>query len=396
MSMADKITPAQARDLAQRALDNPELFEELTLAAVAAQASPEPATLEAHISGRLSASAQRQLAQAALADDELFDALAAYGTVARALEDPAFRAALEPPKVRTIRRRAWVGIIAAAAAAAFAFAVYLQEPPSNTTTPHALSASLDPAAGKPILLARDLTAVSNRDEAAPVFRSADNPSRAPKAEGSILATDNLQVNIDLGSLDGLAKGTRLQVFRNNQPVGSLEVTTVFRDHARARILEGKNLQAKDQVRAEPAVYFAAVVEQMDADPAKARMLGRDTLSLGYSREILERLARLDYQSGDRASAEQDYRTIVEHDPANRSALNNWGVLLLLGGDQAHAEEKFRAAGDSEALNNLGVAAELRGDITNAQRLYRQALDSSATQDRSKITTNLARVSKDGH
>ena len=62
-------------------------------------------------------------------------------------------------------------------------------------------------------------------------------SRPPKSEGVVIAVEEGEVAVDLGSLDGLAKGSELRVFRENaktEPVGRLTIATVFRERSRGR------------------------------------------------------------------------------------------------------------------------------------------------------------------
>ena len=225
------------------------------------------------------------------------------------------------------------------------------------------------------MIARDFGA---GDTNAPVFRSAEGASRAPQPEGSIVSTDNFLMTVNLGSLDGLAKGTRLDVLRGGQRIGELEITTVFRDRARGRVVTQQAVQVNDRVRTAASVYLGAVVEQMNADPANARKIGRDALSwagtnsvpLAETRALLERIAPLDYQSGDLVVAEQDYQSLLS--------------------TAANLAEK------AAALNNLGAISELRGDRSAAEARYKDALraladSSSAAHDRQIIEANLVRV-----
>ena len=412
------LTPAEARQLAQHALDRRGLFEDLTLTAVSIHgvaAQPAADSLDMYVSGRLSPPEQRGLAQAALADDELFDTLAAHGAAEQSLGHPT----LQTAKVVPISRKGWFVAAAAIAAAVVAVAIYLRPHASQsapTSAGPALAASLDPASQQPILLSRDLTPADTGT--APVFRGAEPNSRAPKPEGSIVATDNFEVNIDLGSLDGLTKGAKLEVSRGGQAVGSLEATTVFRDHARAHILTRQSVHANDTVRAAPAVYLGAVLEQMNAESPDAPKIGRDALSLARStnvapsetRAILQRLAQFDYKNGDLNAAAQDYQSLVDTfaspPPASTAeqdaAFNAWGSLLALRGDRAEAEAKFRQTHDAQGLNNAGVIAELRGETANAQALYEAALrildksPSASARDRQSIEANLARLSRGAH
>ena len=436
------LSPAEARELAQTALDQRGLFEDLTLAAVAIHgigAQPGDETLVSYVTGRLSPAGQRDLAQAALADDQLFDALAAHGAVENSLERPEFRAAVSgvarpDHKIVSFPRRFQVVALGAIAAAIALVAVYLRNPvapakrmvdTASSALSAALTASLDPGAGKPILLAQGLATLPGANNSSPVFRSAEPESRAPLPEGSIVAVDNLLATVNLGSLDGLAKGTQLKVFRgaSTQLIGRVEINTVFRDRARGLISGGQSTQVNDRVRPAASVYLNAVVERIDSladrgDIEAARKTGRDALTWaksnnvvpGETRQVLERVARMDYKSGDLNAAEQDYRLLV--DGANSppaagtaeqdAAFNAWGALLLLRGDTAQAEAKFRQTHDVQGLNNAGVIAELRGETANAQALYEAALrllDKSPTaspRDRQSIEANLARLAQSAH
>jgi tetratricopeptide (TPR) repeat protein len=434
-----ELSAAEARELAQAALDRRGLFEELTLAAVAlhgVSAQPSSDGLESYIGGRLSASGQRELAQAALSNHELFDALAAHGAVEKSLDNPAFQAAVagEAPrqnKVVSFPRRFRLAAMGAIAAAIAAVAVYWWRPvaPSKpavaTTSGGVLSASLDPGAGKPTLLARDLGPTSSSGAAAPVFRSTEPESRAPQPEGSIVALDNLVATVNLGSLDGLAKGAQLEIFHgaSKQPSARLEVTTIFRDRARGFITAGSPIQVNDRVRVAAPIYLSAVLEQVGSladrgDMQAARQMARDALNWAKSngiapsetRAILERLAALDYKNRDLSAAEQDYQSLADGfaspPPAGAdeqdAIFNAWGSLLLLRGDTAQAELKFRQTHDADGLNNAGVLAELRGQNANAQALYEAALrildksPSASPRDRQTIEANVARLARGVH
>ena len=109
----------------------------------------------------------------------------------------------------------------------------------ETAPPFILTPALPFAAkpGQPVLLASDLQ--PDRREDSQVFRGAELESRLPQPAGSIVSIEDGLAAIDLGSLDGLAKGSELRIFRDErstQPIGRLMVTTVFRERARGRIL----------------------------------------------------------------------------------------------------------------------------------------------------------------
>ncbi len=86
------LSPAQARELAQSALDQPDLFDDLTFQAVAQGGlvgrrgcRKTKKRCNATSAENLLRPAQRELAQAALQNDELFDALAAHGAMETSL-----------------------------------------------------------------------------------------------------------------------------------------------------------------------------------------------------------------------------------------------------------------------------------------------------------------------
>ncbi|HYL37477.1 MAG TPA: tetratricopeptide repeat protein [Bryobacteraceae bacterium] len=446
--------------MAQSLLDRGELFDELTFHAVVKAALADPAVqqelanlpaadddaLKLYLSGKLSAPAGRALAQAALENDELFDQLAAHGAVEQSLNNPEVRSALSAaggPRATLLQfprrsRAIAIGSIAAALALIAVYAVRTRVWPENkpvaSTHPTApvapavrtLIPGLDLTSGRPVLLARDLTA---RSDAAPVFRSSTPDSRTPRASGSIVAIDNFEAIVNLGSLDGLAKGVELDVFRGDgkgPSIGRMVVTTVFRERARARIVPGESIRENDRVSAGATVYLGAVLQQVNAfadsgDFAEAREAARNAIAWadsngaagGPERKILERLGALDYQAGDAVAAEEHYRSAVATFSAPQAAsaseqaaiLNALGVVYLLRGDDTQAEARLSEAREKSEpgevqghiLNNLGVLAELRGDIGRAQTLYSDALRAFQTtsgissRDRQAAETNLARL-----
>lgn len=73
-----------------------------------------------------------------------------------------------------------------------------------------------------------------------------------------------------------------------------------------------------------------------------------------------------------------YEGLVRRNPDSPLARNNLGEVYLVSGEDARAEEAFRAAlrlhaADAGALSNLGLVAQRRGDFPEARRLYREAL-----------------------
>jgi hypothetical protein len=290
-----------------------------------------------------------------------------------------------------------------AAAVAF-FTIYLRPPapsPNNTTTTAtvrhiSLKPTLDPSANgaQPILLASQL---QPRSAGTPIFRGAEPESRSPQQRGSILSIEDKLPTVNLGSLDGLAKGNELQVFRDGRPVGRILATTVFRDRARGKIVAGDTIRAGDQVRTNDSAYLSAVLQQVDAltargDLKKALDVAQKALAqAGKNAKLLARIAGLEYRTGAVDAAVQHYEAAAAEDP---EVLNTLAALYLLRGDYERAEGRLkRDNADVESLNNLGVAAELRGDSQKAAQYYADALRTpGATKESQRsVQANLARV-----
>jgi Flp pilus assembly protein TadD len=345
-----ELTPEESRELAQGALDHPELFEDLTYTALAS----------------------------------------------RGLSRKAIRG-----------KSTWYTLAGLAAAAAIVISVYMAGPVPKSSMPGPGPAlSFSGAPGQPLLLASDLR---KAEPGAPVFRGGQPDSRAPRQVGSIVLIEDDLATIDLGSLDGLAKGSQVEAGSGAR----LPVMTVFRERARARIPAGQQVRVRDEVRVAPADHLTGLMEQVDAlanrgESEAARAMARRAaqavnLTPVERRRALERLATLEYQAGSQQEAERHYRSAVESlDRGEASvALNNLAVLQLLRGEHKQAEELLgRAVSASvktdavygQSLNNLGVLAELRGDRQKAQALYVDALRALASgEDRRAVETNLARV-----
>lgn len=348
----------------------------------------------------LSPAEARKLAQQALDEPELFDALVAHGAVEASLKAPAVQVALS----NSPRRKQWaVALCAVAAAWLLVIVVWrsvvshqIQQPaeqaraivpkPAILRSP-AILPSLDAAASnRPVLLATDLRPA--RSAEGPVFRAGAAPSRHPQSSGTITALESGEATVNLGSLDGLTKGADL---------GPIVITTVFRDHARGRIVNGAAIQVNDRINVPPSLYLAAVAHEVDAlaatgDLSQARELARKTLAAGSSgetRALLERLAALDYQAGAADAAREHYEAAANNfyaPPAARPSeravtLNSLGALYLLRGDPRSAEKPLNQAASETAidpdlraqiLNNLGVLSEMQGDLAKARDYYGRA------------------------
>ena len=264
--------------------------------------------------GELSAEESRALAQRALDNPDLFDELTAL-SVARAGSAP-----------RPRKKRVWPWIVAAAAAVLLAVIV------PAVWRPAVRAPEVAAVIREPLLLAR-------AHEGAAVFRGdAAAADRAPRATGSVASIEDGAATIDLGSLDGLAKGGSVEVIRDGRVAGTISLDTIFRTRARGKAA-GLALHAGDQVHVPDAAYLNALLDQIDALVTRGDSIG--------ARRIAGQAARL---AADAAAA----------DPAD--------------------------------LNNLAVIAELRGDQAKAESLYRQALAAAPAETaRRSIEANLARL-----
>lgn len=266
--------------------------------------------------GDLTAAESRELARKSLDDSELFDELTSISIA---------RANLSTP-VR--RRNLWPRIAMLAAAAAVILGIGLIAlRRSSPATPTIV------AFGSPTLLARSL------DSPATSFRSLEPDSRAPRQTGSVVSAADGIATIDLGSLDGLTKGDAVVAIRDGVTIGTINVTTIFRERARGEILGGAHVRPQDQIRAPSLTYTTAVLEQIDALSAR----------------------------GDTAGAMRI---------ATQSGVENLDLVA-----ENYAD-----------LNNLGVIAEMRGDRAKAGSFYERALRANPpAAARTSIESNLARA-----
>lgn len=265
--------------------------------------------------GELSAEESRALAQEALDTPDLFEEMTCAAMARTGLAD------------RRPRRTVWPRL-AALAAALVVGAVALYTLRHSTPEPTATLA----LSGPPVFLAHTL-------DAAAQFRGAEPESRAPRAEGSITAVADGTASVDLGSLDGLAKGSEVEVLRNGTPAGKIGLDTIFRERARGQVARGLTVQPADRVRVPAALYLRAVLDQIAALVARGDTAGA------------QRMAGLAAADPNLAVASPDYA--------------DW--------------------------NNLGAMAALRGDRDAARRFYRRALQANPPGDaRREIENNLAR------
>jgi tetratricopeptide (TPR) repeat protein len=349
----------------------------------------------------------RSLAQAALADEDLFDTLVARGAVESALDDPSFHF---PTPARRRSSRPWTIAIAGMGAVAAGLITFFVLRPSVSVPVHRTLVMAKPRLqaqpGPTILLTVDLQKPGA--SGSPIFRGDEAASRAPKSEGTVVLIEDGVATVNLGSLDGIAKG---------QQIGPITITTVFRDRARGTIAGGAAIHVHDPVRVPNTTHLQAILEQVNALAAggnltAARDMARTNIagSAGETRPLLERLAALDYQAGAADAARERYEVAVnnfDQTPAAAAAervttLANYGALAVMHGDAQLARDLLQTAlplaSDpalrSEILSNLGALAAMRLDDATAAEYYRQALaQKSSGTDRALIEANLASLNR---
>lgn len=264
--------------------------------------------------GELSPAEGRELAQKALRDVDLFDELTSAAIAKTAM----------PHYGR--KRIAWRRIALLTAAAAILLGVVLYRPRRIAAPANATSAL-------PILIA------GNSDANAPTFRGLQTETRGPRVIGSVESIGDGLATIDLGSLDGLVKGSEIEVLRDGQSAGKIKLTAIFRDRSRGEIASGTSLRVHDQIRVPSAARLRASLDQIQAAMARG-----------------------------------------ESESARRIALET--SVDSFGADLSGAVD----------LNNAGVIAELHSDRPKALELYQRASQAdSSGQYRQAIEKNLHRV-----
>jgi hypothetical protein len=203
-------------------------------------------------------------------------------------------------------------------------------------------------------------------------------SRAPKSSGVVVGIDDGEVAIDLGSLDGLTKGSEVPVtHRGASTTARLTVTTVFRERSRGRIVSSDTVQVGDRVGLPADLQLSALLEH-----ALSRIAAGDA---DAARAVAKQAVAV---SSSAAGAESP------------DAMNELAAVLINNRDYADAESLLLRAQMSatgltavRVANNLGALAATRGDVSTATSMYRSALTLARTtaeyeSARSAIEQNL--------
>jgi hypothetical protein len=398
-------------------------------------------TLDRLLAGELPDSEERRIAQLALADPELFELLTAAGIVKSAVvadEDFAQTSILHADHERVppgsnhptaVRGSAWTSrprVLAMAALATAAIIVLAIAFGSSRSArrPAAIKSAadaprVDAAIPPPLLLTARFDAARQ-----PAFRTDAGTSRLPRQTGTIVSVRDGEVDVDLGSLDGLKRGVELRAVHGQGDAragGRVTITVVFRERSRGRLGGGANVQAGDRVDVAPTAHVAAILEQATArraagDLAAARKLAQLAVSRSSAAEVaadvrrrsLDQLGVLQHEAGDLdgavrlfAAAADDFDAAPAAEPAERAdVLNELGAMRIEQRDYAAAERTLQSAlsfatgaAKVRVTNNLGAIAALRGDMAAADRLYREARSlagdsADLAADRQAIEKNL--------
>ena len=372
--------------------------------------------VDRYIDGDLSAAEQRELAQSALDDPALFETLTAAALLKRTAGENAEPVSLAPT-ITPIRRpsRTRVALLvggAMAAAAALALMVVYRSP-STTNGPGSLDAprqggsppTPSPSASANIHATILTARLDEADGAAsPAFRTLERGGRAPKISGLVTSNTDGEIEIDLGSLDGIAKGSNVHVVSGTAPArssGTLTITTVFRERSRGRISSGAAPRVGDRADVAPDVHVAALSEQVAAraasgETASVRALAAQAADIvtslgvtsGAGRLALYQAAVLAHANGSADNAVRHLRLAAAQFEAAPAAtrderariLSALGAALMAQDNVAEAEQALRLAQPIatgrvavHVANNLGALAARRGDRPAADALYRSAL-----------------------
>jgi len=198
--------------------------------------------------GDLSPTEARELAQKALSDPQLFEELT-YTSVAKQ----------SMSRRHSKRNLRLIPILLAAAATLVVGVVSVTLMRSSHEAPAGNSAAAQPAvlAGPPVFLAR-------RTDSKTAFRSEEPQSRAPRAAGAVSSLTPGSITVELGSLDGLQKGAEVEVLRDGSVIGRVPITTVFRERSRGAVPAGLAIRMTDQIRLPGPLYLRAVLDQIAA------------------------------------------------------------------------------------------------------------------------------------
>ena len=374
----------------------------------------------------------RELAQASLESSAWFEELTATALAKTAISSV-------PVPTEAVRHRWWRSPFLLAAAAVIVIGIIavpyvMRIPPKQTdsvrtASPQSIIAVPSPTmvlqagSAQPVLLAEGLLPAA--PTANQVFRGGQPLARPPREIGAIVEIQDGLATINLGSADGLEKGSKVEIYRDTtlrNRIAVLTIDTVFRDHARGDAV-GIGLKIQCAARVSDRDHLEALLQYADdsaarGDSAGARRAAAQAnewastakVSLTQRAHAAGLLAKLEFGANDRAAAETHSGEALEllSADANASAdtvaqlQNNLAALAMLRGDYGAAQKVLdrNAVGFSnrklkaERFNNLGVLAEEQGNRSQAQAFYAQALEllsDGSADERKTVEVNLNRV-----
>ena len=380
------------------------------------------ASLDRLLAGELSRGEQRRLAQEALDDAELFEVLTAAALTKAAFETPTAAEAARRFTARGQRPRSAILAMLAAAAAVMLAVAY------GWARWSTVPAAPAPAAARVVVTPPVLLTARSAIATTQTFRTEAAPARPPKTTGVVVSVRDGVVEIDIGALDGLKQDMTLRILRGGRPVASMTTEAVFRERTKGGVRSG-DVRSGDRVEIDPAVTASALLGQAHArraagDMTGARELAARAVSLGEGaslppdirRRSLTELGKLTHQQGNLAEAVRLFQQALDtfnaapppspseqndHRKESGELLNELGAVQIERRDFAGAQRTLQSAqavavGDTRmrVANNLGALAALRGDLAAANGLYRSAAalagDSpDLAADRQAIEKNVA-------
>ena len=321
-------------------------------------------SLDRLLAGEVSHAEQRRLAQEALDDPDLFDALTAAALTKAVLDTPiAADAAAGVPVRRQRPRTAILAMLSAAAAVILAVAYGWTRSSDRPVTP-APGATSPVLVAPPVLLTARAETITDQ-----TFRTEAVPGRLPKDTGTIVSVEDRVAVVDLGALDGLKQDMELHIRRGDRRVGSVTMTAVFRERARGRVRSG-DVRQGDRVEIDPAVTVNAILDQAMARRAAgdrpgaldlaARAVSREDVAAvpTASAELLNELGVVQIERRDYAVAERTLQLAqsVAVGPTRMRVANNRGAVAALRGDRDAARAFYRSA-----ASLAGDSPDLAGD-----------------------------------
>lgn len=379
---------------------------------------------ERYLLGELSPEQMREVELRSLQDQELFDILLANSLIEEHRNDPAFREVLgKTAKGRQRSRNLSPGWAIALAAGLAVCGIYyfaqrphdhaerMKKPEPARSVPQPVIYG-NSRTNAPVVFAALLS--PRGAQQGEVFRGTGGGRRAPRSSGEIVAVEDGEATVALGSLDGIRMGDRLRVMRDGRAVGQLHITAVFRDRARGSLLNGS---PGDRVAIEPARQVEVLLVQAEeaiarGDLPSAQSSAQAAKSLATKLRASEwkadeLLGRFQGLAGDVPGATQSFESALSalppDAPSSRRALllEALVAVLLVSRDAAKAQQSLTELDklpspdpgfEGRKLNSYAVLAELQGDVGAAASFYQRAraAASSSTQ-REAIGKNASRL-----